>query len=263
MTNKTSAWRPVVPVANMAGSAGKTTTAVTLAALLAESGREVLLVDVDAQSNATSWLGIDPDDVEISSGDVLLKRARLEEAIVETSTPRLRLVPATPGLDGDAIALLSETGREMRLKLALRACPDDVDVVIIDCPGSMSVLTVSALVVATSVVTVTAPSSKELEGIPKLEALIEEVAEAYNPDLELGAIVPCIVPPATAGRLYTDALAALQEAYGDLVTPTVRKTVRAPEAMSHHETLPAYAPRDPVTEDYRAVLAALEKGGVL
>lgn len=261
MTN--TAWRPVVPIANMAGSAGKTTTAVTLAALLAESGREVLLVDVDPQSNATTWLGIDPDEVEISSGDVLMKRGTLDEAIVETSTPRLRLVPATPSLDGDAIALLGETGREQRLKLALRSCPDDVDVILIDCPGSMSLLTVSALVVATSVITVTAPSSKELEGIPKLEALIEEVAEAYNPDLRLGAVVPCIVPPASAGRLYTDALAALLEAYGEVVTPSVRKTVRAPEAMSHREALPTYAPRDGITDDYRAVLVALEKGGVL
>lgn len=253
----------IVPIGNQAGSVGKTTTTVALAALLAEAGQRVLVVDFDAQANATSFLGVDPDQLSASIGDVLLKRASLLDALVETSAPGVQLLPASRRLDADVFDLQNVTGREMRLRNALRDAPDHLDVVLVDCPGSMSLLTIAALVVATGVITVTLPSGKELEGIPRFEDTIADVAEAYNPGLRLGAVIPCIVPPANSGRLYQDALAMLSDAYGELVTPPVRKSVKAPEASSHRLPVPVYAPTEPITEDYRAVLKHLEQAGIL
>ena len=123
--------------------------------------------------------------------------------------------------------------------------------------------TFAALVASDAVVTVTQPTSKELEGISALEGTIAEVAEDFDKDLELGAIVPCIVPPASSGALYADAVAQLREAYGDLVTPNVRRSVKAAGAYSHREPLPVFAPREGVTRDYAAVLDALVERGVI
>lgn len=252
----------VVPVANQAGSAGKTTTVVTLAALLAEQGRRVLVVDLDAQANATTWLGVDPHTVTTTAGDVMLRRRDLTDAIVPTNTSGIRLVPSSPEMDGAAVELSRVTGGEQRLRLALSGLAD-IDVVLVDCPGSLSVLTVAGLVAATDLLTVTTPSAKELAGVPRLEETVAEVAEAYNPGLTLAGIVPCMVPPRSGGALYVEALDMLLEAYPEITTPTVRRSVRAPEAYAQASPLPAHSPREPVTQDYRDVLAHLQGQGVL
>ncbi len=250
----------VVTHANQAGSAGKTTTAVTIAGLLAEAGHDVLLIDSDAQANATTWLGV--NQPEITLGDVLLRRVPLKDAIVPTATPGLRLVPANDRLDGDAVELSRVLGGEQRLRVALETIPP-ADVTIIDCPGALSILTIAALVASDAVVTVAQPTVKELAGLPKLEATVEEVRSAYNPKLRLAAVVPCIVPPATSGALYSEALTLLRDTYGDLVTPPVRRSVRIPEAYSQQTPLNVHAPREPVTDDYRAVLKHLAGAGVM
>ncbi len=245
--------------ANQAGSAGKTTSAVTIAALLAEQGHDVLLIDSDAQANATTWLGVTSTGAGL--GDVLLRRASLAETIVQTSIPGLRLVPANRRLNADAVELSRALAGEQRLRLALEDLRP-ADVTLIDCPGSLSILTVAALVASDAVVTVAQPTIKELAGLPDMEATVEEI-RAYNPKLRLAAVVPCIVPPATSGTTYTEALALLRENYGDLVTPPVRRSVRIPEAYAHQTPLGIHAPREAVTEDYRAVLAHLSGVGVL
>lgn len=188
----------VITIANAAGSAGKTTTTVTLAALLAQRGVRVVVIDLDGQANSTRWLGIDPDAVDATSGAVMLRTATLADALVETNTPGVRLVPASESVYADGITLQQVTGREMRLASALRKL-DGADVVLIDCPGTIGLMTVAALVASDEVLTVTQPTSKELEGIASLEATIAEVVEDFDKDLELAAIVPCIVPPATSG----------------------------------------------------------------
>jgi chromosome partitioning protein len=247
-------------IANQAGSAGKSTTAVTLAALLAELGYSVRLIDLDAQSNASYHLGI--SQPALTSGDVLLNRATLAEAEIQTSVPGLTLVPASPQLDNDAVELARTLGGEQRLRLALEAA-NVVDVTIIDCPGALSVLTIAALVASDFAITVTQPTIKELEGIPKMEQTIADVSGAYNPKLRLGAIVPCIVPPATAGGLYGEAMQLLTDNYGELITPGARRSVRVPEAYSHQTPLTIHAPREPITDDYRAIAKALQDKGLL
>ena len=250
-----------IAIANQAGSAGKTTTAVTLAGLLSAEGQRVLVVDADAQANASSWLGV--EDASCSLGEVLLRQALVDEAVAATTVKGLALVPASERLDGQAVELARALGGEQRLRVALGALPERPDVVLIDCPGAMSILTVSALVAADVVVTVAQPTIKELAGVPRIEATIREVADAYRPGLTLGAVVPCNVPPATAGAVYAQALALLQEEYGDLVTPPVRRTARVPEAYAQAAPLHVHAPREAVTDDYRAVLGHLRAAGVL
>jgi chromosome partitioning protein len=255
----------VIPIANQAGSAGKTSTAVTIAALLSEAGHRVLLIDADPQANASAWLGHPTETVTI--GDVLLRQADMADAVIETEWDRLRLLPASPALDGSAVTLARTTGGEQRLRQALDTWADSdsdgIDVVLIDCPGAMSVLTIAALVAATSVITVTQPTIKELEGLPKLEETITEVADAYRPGLTLAAVVPCIVPSATAGAVYSESMTLLREAYPELITPAVRRSARVPEAYAQRRPLPMHAPQEAVTSDYREVVDQLVTMGVL
>ena len=252
----------IITVANAAGSAGKTTTVVSLAAHLVERGRRVVVVDLDGQANSTRWFGLEPDELEATSAALMLREATVEEAVVETNTEGVRLVPANEGVYADGIRLQQVTGREMRLATALRNLKD-TDVVLIDCPGTIGLMTVAALVASDAVITVTQPTSKELEGIGSLEATIADVAEDFAKDLGLDAIVPCIVPAASSGALYADAVAQLREAYGELVTPNVRRSVKAAGAYSHREPLPKFAPNEGVTRDYAAVLDALIERGVI
>ena len=134
---------------------------------------------------------------------------------------------------------------------------------IIDCPASLGILTASALIAADAVVTVALPTVKELAGVPKIEATVGDVRDAYRPELRLAAVIPCSVPPASAGALYSQALDLLRETFGDLVTHPVRRSVRVPEAYAHATPLPLHAPRDAVTADYRAVLRDLTDRGVV
>lgn len=250
----------IISVANQAGSAGKTTTAITLAALLAADGRRVRVIDLDAQSNASYWLGV--TGASSVSADVLLGRSDLADVEVETGIEGLTLLPSTGRLDDDAVELARTLGGEQRLRIALEAA-SPVDVTFIDCPGSLSVLTIAALVASDYALTVTQPTIKELEGIPKMEQTVRDVAAAYNPKLRLGAVVPCIVPGANAGSVYGEALRLLTDNYQALVTPSARRSARIPEAYSQQRPLPVHAPREPVTQDYRDILADIEAKGLL
>lgn len=255
---------PVLAVVSGAGSAGKTTTATTLAALLALDGQRVLLVDLDPQANATTAVGVDPETVTRTAGSVMLREVTLEEAIVPTVIANLSVVPASDMLDRQRIQLVDVTGGEQRLRRALRDVEDHADVVIIDCQqGAAEFFPVAALVAATSALTTTFPSTKELQGLPRTENVVAEVADAYNDALELVAVVPCNVPPASAGRFYAEAVEELRRAYEELVTPTVRRSVVASRAYDQRVPLPVGSPTEAVTNDYRAVLADLREKGVL
>lgn len=181
----------------------------------------------------------------------MLGRVTLADATPDTNVPGVQPVPAAPSLDGDMVELSKLLGPEQRLKRALTDV--QADTVFIDCPGSISPFTIYALVAADAVLTVTQPAPKELRGLPKLEALIDEVRSYYNPNLTLVGVVPCITPPANSGRLYSDAMTQLHNLYGDLVTPSIRRAARPPEALSNSVPLPIWAPNEPVTADYHAV----------
>lgn len=246
----------ILTVGGEGGSSGKTTTVVTLAALLARQGRNVVVGDLDLQANATLWFGVDRDEVDYTIGDVLLREATVPEALAKTNTPGVRMLPASRVLGGDSRELLAVRGPEQRLKIAFRDLPDDVDTVILDCPGSMSILTIAALVAATGVMTTATPRAKEIRGVAAFEETIDETADVFGLDgLTLGAVVPCQVPHVGAGKVYQDGVRLLGEAFEGAVTHGVRQSVRVPEADARSIPLPQWAPSDPVTEDYRQVLA--------
>lgn len=248
----------IMAIANAAGSAGKTTTVVSLAALLAEQGQRVLVVDADAQANATRWLGVDPSTVAYTTADVLLRRVPLDEATAVSPLVdgKIRVLPGGHGLDDVPVLLPAITGGEQRLRLALTGSSEDV--VLIDCPGFISVITVAAFVAASEVLTVTQPTLKESGGVNDLEGAVAEVREAYNPALQLRGIVPCMVPPSGAGRIYSDVLALLKRTYGDLVSPSVRRAAMVPESYTNGEPPTLYQPRHKVSTDYQAVLRWLD-----
>ena len=122
---------------------------------------------------------------------------------------------------------------------------------------------IMALVAADAALTVAQPSMKELEGIEELEKTISEVRKFFGADVSLRGVVPCIVPPASAGRLYANSVELARDTYDDLVLPPVRRSVKAAEAYAFAQPLPLFAPREGVTEDYRGVLGRLQATGVL
>ncbi len=243
-------------VVNEAGSAGKTTTAVTLAAILAETGRRTLLWDNDPQGNATLFAGATAVPGK-TAAEVLVGEAALDEVLTPSAVDKLWVVPADRSLHGATVQLTRGFGGEQKIRRALQGLQDPFDAVVIDCPGAAGVLTIAALVAARYVLAVAAPTLKELEGLPNLERTLAEVNAAYNPHLELAAVIPCNVPPASAGTLYVEGLNQLRDAYGDLVTPPVRRSVRVPEAYSQRLPLTVHAPMEQVTFDYQAVFDSL------
>lgn len=251
----------VLAVANAAGSAGKTTTVVSLAAILASRGKRVLVVDGDAQATATSWLRTPAASATLT--DVLLRDVPAHEAAVATPWDGISVVPADRDLDATSVQLsMVRVGRERRLTRALESVTD-LDFVLIDCPGQITMVTVNALVAADQVLSVTQPTMKELGGVQELQSTLTEVSEAYNPTVTLAGIVPCNVPPSTAGRLYSDAMQLATETWPNLLTPRVRHSVRVPESHAQATPLPYHAPQAQVTADYEAVYAWLVQRGTL
>jgi len=260
MTDSNGITRPVIAVATPTGGTAKSTTAVTLAALLAQQGRSVLVIDGDSQATATSWLGVELKDGQPSLGDLLHRRAQLDAVVVETNVAGVSLIPADRNLDGDVIALTAAPGGQNRLRAILVGVTHDV--VIIDCPGQLNVVTINALAAATAVLAVTKPTPKEWKALGIIEATINELVDAFNIEAHLVGVVPVMVRGG-GGRLYKDVSQGISQAYDDLVAPAVRDSVRVPEAFAHSTALPVWAPKEGVTDDYRAVLSWLADRGVL
>lgn len=260
MTDSTGITRPVIAVATPTGGTAKSTTTVTLAALIAEQGRSVLVIDGDSQATATSWLGVELEDGQPSIGDLLHRRATLDQVVVDTKVPGVQVIPADRNLDGDVIALTAAPGGQNRLRTVLASVTHDV--VLIDCPGQLNVITINALAAASGVLGVTKPTPKEWRALGIIEAAILELADAYNIQADLVGVVPVMVRGG-GGRLYRDVSQGISDAYDGMVAPAVRDSVRVPEAFAHSTPLPIWAPREGVTDDYRAVLSWLADKGVL
>lgn len=260
----------VTPIGNEAGSAGKTTSAVELAANLARIGKKVLVVDADSQHNASHLLGV--AEPKFTVGDVMLRRAEITDAIIESNTPGVWILPSAESLKNDSLELHRlPVGADQRLRQPLEQIAVEYDQVLVDCPGSLGMLTIAALVATRGhtadgpayVIGVTQPQVKEIEGIPRLLKTIDDIADAYNPQLQLGCIIPCLVPPRTQGAIYQEALELLDSSYGELVTPAIRRSVTVPEAYFARQPLLAYAPSADVTADYRKTFEYLIEQGVL
>src|SRR5207245_8994893 len=178
-----------VAVATQKGGVGKTTTAINLATALAAAGRRILVIDLDAQGNASTGLGVERKSQSLTSYELILGEAELEHAAVATDVPGLFMVPASPDLAGADLELVARDHREFLLSRAIRSRVGHYDEVLIDCPPSLNLLTINALAAADSVLVPLQCEFYALEGLSQLMRTVERVQRALNPRLELQGIV--------------------------------------------------------------------------
>ncbi|HUF16123.1 MAG TPA: AAA family ATPase [Acidimicrobiia bacterium] len=231
----------VVALANQKGGVGKSTTAINLAASLAFQEQRVLLIDLDPQGNATSGLGIDRGSIDISIYDVLLKESPLEDAIEPTSVRNLFVVPATIDLAGAEIELVSMFSRETRLKVAIEELEDDFDIVLIDCPPSLGLLTVNALTAAQEVMIPIQCEYYALEGLSQLLRNVDLVKSNLNPGLKVEGVVLTMYDGRT--KLSREVAEQVREYFGDVAfRAVIPRSVRLSEAPSYGEPIEAFDP---------------------
>jgi len=222
----------VIAVTNQKGGVGKTTTAVNLAACLAEADFDVLLLDMDPQANASAGLGVRAGDPRLTSYGILGGAAGIGEATVATALDHLSVVPACPDLAGAVVELANADGNEFVLDYALAGNVDAYDYVFIDCPPSLGVLTINALVAAREVLVPVQSEYYALEGLAALLATIALVQEHLNPGLAILGVVVTMYDGRT--RLGREVAGEVREHLGEHVFQTiVPRNVRLSEAPSH------------------------------
>lgn len=222
----------VMAIANQKGGVGKTTTAVNLAASLAATKRRTLLIDLDPQGNATMGCGIDKSQLQRGTCEVLLGEADIQSALVPLEPAGFTMLPTNQDLVAAEVRLLTMTvGRETKLQNALKPVRDQFDVIIIDCPPSLNMLTVNALVAADSVLIPMQCEYYALEGLSALLSTIDQIRSAVNPGLELEGILRTMFDP--RNNLANEVGAQLIMHFGDKVFRTIiPRNVRLAEAPS-------------------------------
>ena len=221
----------VFAIANQKGGVGKTTTAVNLGAALAELGYRVLVIDLDPQGNATTGLGINARNLELSVYDVIMHETSVEDCIEPTSLRNLFLVPATINLAGSEVELVPMFSRELRLRRALEGADQDFDFTLIDCPPSLGLLTVNGLAAASEVLVPIQCEYYALEGLGQLLRNVELVRVNLNPTLDLSTIILTMFDART--KLSDEVAMEIRKHFGDKVCRSiVPRTVRLSEAPS-------------------------------
>ena len=222
----------IIAVTNQKGGVGKTTSSINIAASLAATKRKILLVDLDPQGNASSGCGIDKDELEFHMLDVLLGEKTAKECLINAEQAGIYVLPTNSDLASAEAYLLSEDGKESRLKSALSDLKSEFDYIFIDCPPSLSILTVNALVAADSVMIPMQCEYYALEGLKALLGTIEQITEHVNPDLYIEGLLRTMYDP--RNRLAVEVSNQLHEHFGDKVYRTaIPRNVRLAEAPSY------------------------------
>jgi chromosome partitioning protein len=246
-----------VAVANQKGGVAKTTTVHSLCFALAEMGRRVLLVDLDPQACLTYSVGADPDSLDRSLHDVFVRKLKVADARRSVAgIEGLDILPATIDLAGSEVHLLTRTGREHALSRALETVADDYEIILIDCPPSLGVLTINGLSAAEEVLVPLQCEALSNRGVGQLLETIEDVRLFANADLRVRGVVATMYDPRTLHA--RSVLEDVQSRYGlTVLDPPVRKSIRFAEAPPHGRCILQHAPTSQGAEAYRAIARQL------
>ncbi len=246
----------VIAVVTQKGGVGKTTTAVNLAATVAELGKGCLLVDIDPQGNATSGVGLDKRRVQLSTYDLLAGSEGAEKAAVPTEFSRLSLIPSSVALAGAELELVDLPRREGRLKAALAPYREQYDYILVDCPPALGLLTLNALVAADTFLIPVQPEYYALEGLSQLIATVRQVKRLYNPGLELEGVLFTMYDGRT--NLTQQVAAEVKRFFPRKVySAVVPRSVRLAEAPSYGRPINYYDKGSKGAKAYRAVAEEL------
>ena len=239
----------IISVANQKGGVGKTTTTVNLGACLAYFGKKILLVDIDAQGNATSGLGVRKSDVEKDIYDILVNETLVKEVVLPSSRENLWVVPATIQLAGAEIELTSQMARESRLKQALEKVRDDYDYILIDCPPSLGHLTINAFTASDSILIPVQCEYYALEGLSQLLNTVRLVQKHFNPELKIEGVLLTMLDART--NLGYEVVNEVKKYFRERVYKTIiPRNIRLSEAPSHGLSIIDYDARSRGAEVY-------------
>ena len=229
----------VISVSNQKGGVGKTTTSLSLAASLGVLEKKVLLIDADPQGNATSGIGINSDDFNKSSYDVLLNQCEINDSIIKTKSPNLDIIPANIDLVAVEIELVDTNKREYMLTKMIDKIKNDYDFIIIDCPPSLGLITMNALTASNSVIIPIQCEYYALEGLGKLLNTIKGIQKVHNDNLEIEGILLTMFDSRL--RLSNQVKDDVKKHFGDMVFSTIiPRNVSLGEAPSHGESIIVY-----------------------
>ena len=240
----------IYAIVNQKGGVGKTTTAVNLGASLAESGKRVLIIDVDPQANATSGVGLKVDEIDKTLFDLLNDAVSVDQTIYPTSVENLHVIPAGADLSGAVVTLLNKENREYLLKDALVPVSELYDFILLDCPPSLGILTINALAAAQKIMVPVQCEYYAMEGLSRLMDLVDLMKRDVNPGLELGGIILTMFDPRT--KLNQEVVKETKKHFNDLVFESIiPRNVRISEAPSFGQPISVYAKQSAGADAYR------------